>query len=327
MKIVKITVRAAALLLLCAVLLCGCAKVGDFSVNKKIVCEVGGEPVTYDEYKYFFYSHHCDLYGSADVPLTDEMFGKVKALTEDSLRRRATIMALVDEYGVKLEKEDKKYADTVVESQIELYGSEQGYIDFLLDGRATGRVFRDQVMLTFKYDPALREVFSMGVNKDIKLTEADMLASVTGGGFYHYQYAYFPLTEGKNSYDLEKEANDFYNGLINGTKSFEKEDYDAIGQRALGFEKAVLELEEGDMSGVVWGADWSDYAGYYIFKRLPIDVEQVKNNMGKYDIEDEYFAATYLDYISEQSKSVKIEYSKYFDTLTYMTLVKREEQN
>jgi len=308
----------------CAAMLTGCA-VGKFDVNKKIVCEVDGEPVTYDEYKYFFYRHHCDLYGSAEIALSDEMFNKVKAMTEDSLRRKATIMRLIDEYGVKLDDEQKDYVDEMVESQIELYEGEQGYKDFLLEGRATGTVFRDQILLTFGYDPALRDVFKMGVNKDIVMTDEAILASVQSGRFYRYQYACFALTEGKNSTELKKEANDFLTGVINGSESFKNEDYDIIGQRTLGFEQAILALDEGEISEVLWGADWSETAGYYVFKRLPVDIEQVKTNMERFEIEDEYFASTYLKYISEQSENVKIEYAKYFDSIDYATLLKKEE--
>lgn len=324
MTVFKKTFRIVIALMLCVAVLSGCAKVGAFDVNKKIVCEVDGEPVTYDEYKYFFYAHHTDLYGTAQEPLTDEMFLKVKTLTEDSLRRRATIMRLVDEYGVKLTKEQKNYVDEVVESQIVEYDGEEGYQDFLLEGRATGTVFRDQVLLTFGYDPALREVFKMGVNKDIVMTDEAIIASLMTD-FYHYQYEFFPLKEGANSNDLKTAANSFYTGVMNGTKGFENEDYDVKGQKPLGFEEAVLALEVGEISEPIWGYDWSDYAGYYVFKRLPVDPAHAKLNMEKFDIENEYFASTYLKYISEQSKDVKIEYAKYFDTLDYATLIKKEE--
>ncbi|MBR2473701.1 MAG: hypothetical protein IKB51_01545 [Clostridia bacterium] len=320
----KKALLAALALTLCMATLTGCA-VGKFDVNKKIVCEVDGEPVTYDEYKYFFYRHHTDLYGSAEVALNDEMFNKVKAMTEDSLRRKATIMRLIDEYGIKLDDEQKDYVDEMVEAQIELYEGEQGYKDFLLEGRATGTVFRDQILLTFGYDPALREIFKMGANKDIVMTDEAILASVQSGQFYRYQYAYFALTEGKNSVELEKEAKEFLAGVKNGANTFKNEDYDIIGQRTLGFEQAILALDEGEVSEVLWGADWGDNAGYYVFKRLPIDVEHAKTNMERFEIEDEYFASTYLKYISEQSNSIEIEYAKYFDSIDYATLLKKEE--
>ena len=303
----------------------GCAKVGAFDVNKKIVCEVDGEPVTYDEYKYFFYAHHMDLFGTVERELTDEDFQRVKAMTEDSLRRKATIMALLDEYDVKLDSDAKDYVDEAVEAQIELYEGEDGYRDFLLDGRITGNVFRELIMLTFKYDPALREIFKMGVNKDLPVTDEAMLASVLGGDFYMYQYAFFELTEGKNSMDLEKAAKDFCKGLEDGTKTFTKLECDAKGQRPVGFEEAVLKLDEGETSEVLWGADWGQNAGYYVFRRLAVDEATVKANIEKFELEDEYFAASYLRYIREQSKDVKIEYAKYFESLDYATLLKREE--
>jgi len=168
-------------------------------------------------------------------------------------------------------------------------------------------------------------IFKMGANKDIVMTDEAILASVQSGRFYRYQYACFALTEGKNSTELKKEANDFLTGVINGSESFKNEDYDIIGQRTLGFEQAILALDEGEVSEVLWGADWGDNAGYYVFKRLPIDVEHAKTNMERFEIEDEYFAPTYLKYISEQSNSIEIEYAKYFDSIDYATLLKREE--
>ena len=325
LKVIKRVVMPVIALLLVGAMLCGCAKTGAFDVNKKIVCEVDGKPITYDEYKYFFYSHHTDVFGAEAGVQDAEAFERIKALTEDSLRRKATIMRFIDEYDVKLTKEDKAYADEVCEAQLEIYGSEAEYMKFLLDGRATGNVFRDQVMLTFKYDPALRELFKTGINKDINVSDAAIQASVTGGDFYAYQYAFFELKAGTNSIELEKEANEFYTGLINGKKTFTKEDCDAIGQRPLGFEEAILKLKEGETSKVLWGADWSNNAGYYVFKRVAVDWTKVVENFEKFEIENEYFASKYLEYIRQESKEIKIEYAKYFESLDYATFIKREE--
>ena len=312
-------------LILCVFAVTGCAKVGGFDINKKIVCEVGGEPVTYDEYKYFFYGHHMEQFGTEQTDMSAEDFAKIKALTEDSLKRRYVIMSFIDEYGVKLTKEDKKYADEACEAQIELFEGEEEFFDYLLDGRATGNVFRDQVMLTFKYDPALRELFKTGVNKELDVSEKKMLSMINDEHMYCYNYAFFPITEGKNSLDVEKAAKAFHEGVVSGTQSFTKSECDMIGQRPLDYEEKILALSESAISDVTFSTEWSeDYAGYWVFQRVPIDRENVIRNIEKYDLENEFVATEYLAYIKEKSKSVKVEYAKYFESIDYATLLKRE---
>ncbi len=352
MKIIKkfaLCALAAVLVTACI----GCGKVGDFSVNKKIVCEVDGDTVTYDDYKYFFYGHYASLAESEEFSALDEQakFEKVKAMTEDSLRRRAYIMKLVDEYEIELTDDDKDKVDYYVEQQIEQQGGEQEYKKYLVSNRVTGRVFREQIELTFFYDVKLREVLATGIDKRIDVSDAAVINDVVGGGFYRYAQIYYAggsaqaLGYAKEKIELAYEklesgltfaqvANAEWAGSDaekNKYKSEWKVDvnigaYAAKGEKEALLEDAVLALEEGQYSEIIPSGE-----GWHIFIRLPIDAEYVKANLhkattGEKTMAEQSFAKRYLEYIKAGSSGIKIEYAKYFTkNVTFEMLIEEEK--
>ena len=341
------------LLLLCAVTLvmgAGCAEIGEFSVNEKIVCEVNGEAITFDDYKYFFYRHYVSLYGEDISELTSEKFEKVKALTEDSLRRRAYIMFLIDEYDIELSDEQEEKVDYYVSEQIKEQGDQKKYEEYLLNARLTGKVFRDQIELTFFYDPMLRELLSTGVDKRIDVTDAAVIADVSSGNFYRYAQIYYSVDAGELDTNAREKINKAYEKLESGmsfadvasaswassateqlkyksewTASALDGVYVAKGEKEAIVEDTVFALGEYEYSEPKWSG-----SGWHIFIRLPIDIEYVKQNLhnvitGENTIAEQSFARRYLEYIENGSKKMKIEYAKYFtSTVTFKMLVQKE---
>ncbi len=327
----------------------GCSELGGFSVNKKIVCEVDGEPVTFDDYKYFFYRHYVSTYGDDFSELTEEKFNTVKALTEDSLRRRAYIMQLVDEYEIELSDDDEEQVDYYVSEQIKEQGSEEKYKQYLLDNRMTGDVFRSQIELTFFYDPALRELLATGIDKRIDMTDSAVIADVNSGNFYRYAQIYYAVDAGALDTAAREKINIAYEKLQSGM-SFEdvanaswaspteqaryksewkvdvtKGAYVAKGEKEALLENTVLALEENGYSEPKWSG-----SGWHIFIRLPFDTEYAKENLhtavtGENTLAQQSFARRYLEYIETKSKNIKIEYARYFkETVTFEMLVKKE---
>lgn len=342
-----------AIALVMAALAVGCSELGGFSVNKKIVCEVDGEAITFDDYKYFFYRHYISTYGEDFSELTDERFNTVKALAEDSLRRRAYIMKLIDEYEIELSDDDEEQVDYYVSEQIKEQGSEEKYKQYLLDNRMTGDVFRQQIELTFFYDPYLRELLATGIDNRIDMTDAAVIADVNGGNFYRYAQIFYSVDAGELDTAAREKINLAYEKLRSGMsfadvanaswaastteqaryKSEWKVDvtkgaYVAKGEKEALLENTVLSLDENGYSEPKWSG-----SGWHIFIRLPFDTEYAKENLhtavtGENTLAEQSFARRYLEYIENGSKDIKIEYARYFkETVTFAMLVKKETLN
>ncbi len=331
------------------VLSAGCAELGEFSVNKKIVCEVDGQPVSYDDYKYFFYRHYISFYGDDFSSLTEEKFEKVKAATEDSLCRRAYILSLVDEYDIELSEDDEEKIDEYVQNEIDTQGSEQKYREYLLENRMTGIVYREQLALTFFYDPYLRNLLITGIDNRIKMTDSAIVSDIMGGGFYRYSQIYFEVGAGELDTEAKHKIDTAYAKLAGGldfaaaanadwavtpqekakyksewSADAAKGVYIAKGEKEAVLEETVLALAEGEYSEPVWSGE-----GWHIFMRLPLDEQYVKDNLyeqvsGEYTLAEQSFARRYLEYINKGAKKIKIEYAKYFDSITFKALVKKE---
>lgn len=307
-------------------------ELGEFTVNEKIVCEVDGTPVTYDDYKYFFYTHLTAM--KQIEPKTDfssgEGFKRIKEMTEDSLRRRQVILNLCDKYELELTDEDEDAVNTYVQSQMDELGGELAYREYLLENRLTGKVFRDQTKLTFCYDLYLRDYLKRTPSKAIDLSADAIIADVTGGNFYRYTQIFLRLDVGELSVPLEAQAREAYALLCSGAsftsvaatysewnRDHSEGVYATVGEKEEILEETVLALEVGEISEVIASSE-----GYHIFKRLPIDVDYVTKNFE--DFEEQYFNRRYLEFIAEKSKKIKIEYAKYFSNISYADLTKKE---
>ena len=351
-KVVKfITAFISLMLVLCFTV--SCAKVGDFSINKKTVCKVGGEAVTYDDYKYFFYSNYISLYGEYFSDLSDEKYEKVKALTEDALRRRAVILQMCDDYGIKLSKDDKESVNEYVQYQIDSQGGLDAYKSWLVENRLTGAVFRSQVELTYFYDPYLRGLLATGIDRIIDMTDAAIIADVNSGNFYRYSQIYFEVPAGQSDRDAYDKITVAYQKLQSGA-SFEtaanatwastlsemnkyksewrvdvtKGVYVAKGEKEAILEDAVLALEDNEYTQPIWSGN-----GWHIFIRLPFDMNYAEENLytvttGEKTLAEQSFARRYLEYIENESKNVEIDYKSYFtNEVTFEMLVSKEELN
>jgi hypothetical protein len=332
--------------------LASCAdEIGEFSINEKTVCEVGGEEVTFDDYKYFFFRNYVSLYGTNFSKLDNERFNTVKALTEDALRRRAFIYQLCEEYDIELSDEDAEGVDTYVSAQIDEQGGFDKYKEWLVKNRLTGNVFRSQVELTFYYDPYLRELLQTGIDNRVDMTPKAIIDDVMDGNFYRYAQIYFEVPAGVSDRDayakitLAKQKLDSgmpFVDVANAIWIADKDErakqksewtadagegvYVAKGQKEAILEDAVLKLDDGEYSEPVWSGN-----GWHIFIRLPLVREYVEQNIytpvtDEYTIADQSFARRYLEYIANESKSIEIEYTRYFNNdVTFEMLLSQEE--
>lgn len=347
----KILICLVALVTIFAMLASCADEVGAFSVNEKTVCEVGGQDVTFDDYKYFFFRNYISLYGTNFSALDDEKFNTVRELTEDALRRRAFIYQLCEEYDIELSDEDAEAVSSYVSEQIDGQGGFDKYKSWLIENRLTGDVFRSQVELTFYYDVYLRELLQTGIDGRVDMTDEAIVNDVMGGNFYRYAQIYFEVPAGVSDRDayakisLAKEKLDIgmpFADVANATwisdseaRAKQKSEwtadagkgvYVAKGQKEAILEDAVLKLEEGEYSEPVWSGN-----GWHIFIRLPLDREYVTQSIyttvtGEYTIADQSFARRYLEYIATESKSIEIEYTGYFnDDVTFEMLLSKEQ--
>ena len=331
----KTIFRAFALVLACiavGVQLVSCSTVGSFSINDDVVCTVNGSDVTYDEYKYFFYSHLTDM--KTLEPGTDfstpEGIERLKELVEYSLAKKRVVLDLCEKYKIELTSDDDDTVDAFIEDQIDntYGGSENSYIEALLDKRYTGDLFRADAEYVI-LEGRLYEFLKTGAHNVIDMTPQAIISDVLGGNFYRYKHIFFEMRTGVLSTVLEAEAQRCLytiatQGFDVAGEDFSDEAYSkdgiyaTIGEKIEIAEKTVLSLQINEVSDVV-----KSDLGYHIFKRLAIDEEYVQENYQNF--EDSYATRKYNELVEAESKKAEFEYTEDFTGLNFEILTKREE--
>ena len=329
-RVRRIFVALTAMLILIS-MLSGCSeKVGSYTINGRTVMTVNGFDVSYDEYKYFYYNHMVDL-KNEDITDFDnpENLQKLKERTEQSLRTKYTVMKLIDEYEIKLEKDDAQDVNDSVSGYIYEQGGEAKFRSWLADSRMTGDVFRNMLEYTFFYDVYLRELLMTGYGNIIKMDDATIKQDVMEN-FYRYTQIFIEFGEGDNyvingekmneAYLLLKSGEDFVEVAKRYSEwnvNSEKGVYATEGEKLWIIEKTALELEVGEYSQVVKSTE-----GHHIIKRLPLEESYVDKNLDELEVAS--FTRRYHEYIDSLSKDAEVVYNKYYETISHEMLIKYE---
>ena len=329
-RVKRIFAALTALLLLLG-MLSGCGeKIGSYTINGRTVMTVNGFDVSYDEYKYFYYNHMMDL---KNEDITDfekpENLQKLKERTEQSLRTKYTVMKLIEEYDIELEKDDEQDINDSVSGYIYEQGGEEKFRAWLADSRMTGDVFRGMLEYTFFYDVYLRELFMTGYGNIIKMDDATIKQDVMEN-FYRYTQIFIEFGEGDNyvingekmneAYQLLKSGEDFVEvakRYSDWNVNSEKGAYATVGEKLWIIEKTALDLEIGEYSEVVRSTE-----GHHIIKRLPLEESYVDKNLDEFETAS--FTRRYHEYIESLSKDAEVSYNKYYETISHEMLIKYE---
>ena len=325
--------RVLSVLLLFAICLtmASCAKVGAFDINKKTVMTVDGKEVTYDEYKFFYY-YSATLYGLETTDWTkEENLNKLKADAEYEIRSKYAIKKLCDYYEIKLTREDKKYINELMQSYIDLKEGKAAFREWLLDNRMTGTLFRDNTEVMEIYDGYLYDVLATGIHDIIKL-DKDTVTQDVKDNFYRYTQILVKFKEGeltdakrteieaalaeiKAGADFYEVADEYSSWGVNAEKG---EYIPPNGYTYVEVEAALEKLEIGEMSEII-----ESDVGFHILMRLAPDEEYIANN---YDLfVTNSIVSRYRKYLDKIASELTVEYTEYGKTLTFETLIRKEE--
>ena len=134
---------ALALTLGASMLLGGCGdKLASSGEEKKVVMQVGGEDVEYQEFRYYFMNNKRELYGE-DAVLDSEQLDHLMYLVEENIKNRHTLLMLADEYDVDLSDEEEDAIESYVEDYREGFEDDDAYLDALHEQYITHELFYD----------------------------------------------------------------------------------------------------------------------------------------------------------------------------------------
>ena len=292
------------------------------------VLTVGGTEIKMDEYRYYYLSLRNAAGGYAD-----EFQNTSKAEIEELLRQKYAIVDLAAEYNVKLDKTELELVKEKELSYLANYeGDEVLFENALKEAFMTREVLRDLISI-ISLDEKLRYYAYEEMNGVI-ISDDATVESYIKSDFLRAKHILIKNDAGEDynaNLNLAKEILE----KINGGADFDallkehNEDigmtlpdgyYFARGQMFAEFEKAVLELEYGEMSGIVTSS-----AGYHIIVRLPIEDEYIDSHFE--NLRDIYLARKYNDMVEARAKDISVTYSKYYDGLTDEDFSRDANQN
>lgn len=309
---------AAVVLSLAALLLTSCAQGGN-----KTVMTVGGNKVTYDEYRYFYMNFRREHEAMGETDYEDELKKEIEA----AVRQKYAKVNMARENGVILTEEELDGLDTIRASYVQSFGGEEGFQQAMADSALTDKLFMKQIefqQLESKFRAYACEEFSGMIRSDDATVEAYIQSD-----FYHATHVLILSEEGDDlvaNYNLAKEVHDRalagedfeklvleFNedpGMVQDATGY----YFTVGQLLKPFEDAVLAMEIGEISDVVMTV-----SGYHVIQRLPLDDEYIDQHFE--ELREAYKARKFNLMVEEEAASLEVKYSDFYESLTDEMLV------
>lgn len=290
----------------------------------KAVMVVGGNRVSYDEYRYFY----MNLRDSHESKGETDYSAKIKSEIEDTLKLKYAKVNLAKEKDVKLSEENLTAVDNMEQYYIDSYGSEEQFTTAIAENYLTSSLFRS--MLEFQgLDEILRDYMCDEYTGEI-LSDDKTVEQYIKDNFIHATHILIRADEGDDlavnkqlarEAQLRASAGEDFDALIaqyNEDPAMSDGDttgyYFVEGQLIQEFEDAAKALAIGEISDVVLSEN-----GYHIIKRLPLDDDYINEHFE--ELRDIYKAKMYNDLVEKLASETEVRYLDYYDTLTDEMLV------
>ncbi len=320
-KIISALLAAATIFLLSA---CG-STASDFTPSaedKRVVMNVGGKDVQYQEFRYYLLNNKRDSFGE-NAELTAEEVSELRALSEDNARYTKAIEIMADKYGAKLSSEDESAVEAYIAEYraTECYNDDDTYRIALEAQYMTDWLFRmlqKNNVLAYRTIECMRE--SGAINTDEATVDAllgsDELLCIKEiyVGYNTEETKPIALSRAEKALGMLLEGEDFaevmrdYSDYNAAQMSPEHGYYTTEYEMPEYIWAAAIAIAEGEHSAIIE----SPY-GYHIVMRAEKDaayMEEIRE-----DITDRYVSAMYTKELYATMDTLEVKYTDYGESL------------
>jgi len=282
------------------------------------------ESVPYEEYRFFFMKNKSDLYG-ADAVLDSEMTEKLKALTEENIKKHYTVLFAFDKHDAKLSKDDKAnindYTDyfrkqngLTEDDAYSLYLSQNYITDRFLTEYYKYGVMTDRLLEKLIEDgtiPSTETVINEKFKSDEIICIKEIFINHNGGDSVEIARAEADkiverLKAGESFEALMESESEYAPEQCPTEHGYYTCEYDSMEE----IWEAAIAVTEGEYTVAIEAAD-----GFHIIKRCEKDYDYMKENQKS--IVEMYQLAEGNKYLFGLMDTVSIEYNDYGKELNY----------
>lgn len=284
--------------------------------NEDVVLIIDGNPVDYEEYRYFYLNTKNDMDGG------DESFWvnnpeKEAELKDQALTTLSTFYALynlANEYGVVVSEEDKAYIDESVQSTLDSEQKED-FLSFLESIHTNVEYYKKICEFSYLEYDLYEKLSTDGV---LAATAEEVTELLMGDDYVRVMHIlYEDEVKAKEILPIAKEATDeeFYAlaqdaedpGMIGNTDGY----YFTYNVMIPEFEEASFALKDGETSDLVKGS-----YGYHIIRRLPKSTEYIEANIESYS--GDIVQRKYIDFVEGKAAELKenVKFEAVYETIT-----------